>query len=179
MDQPHPSHGHLSAARRRLIRGALAAPAVMTVCSGSAFAAASNMRCLANATAPGNEITVTVYTSNDPAALDGFVRVRLYTKGSSNGAKYYLRGSDLGANVASGSGLPGTGEWQEFDLKAGSATENRLVGDKLTSQPGGTALSDKYAGVRFNANGEISGVGDSGSGSALGTSCWNSFAGVL
>ena len=60
-------------ARRRLIRGALSAPALMTVCSGSAFAAGSNMRALANA---ANAVT-------PPAAWitpgpDTYLRVPLY-----------------------------------------------------------------------------------------------------
>ena len=62
-----------TAARRRLIRGALSAPALMTVCSGSAFAAASNMRCLANAanatTAPAD------WGRGTP---DTFLRVQLW-----------------------------------------------------------------------------------------------------
>lgn len=65
--------------RRAFVGRALAAPALMTVCSGSAFAAASHLRCLVNANTPAT-------ASNPPAgiqvgansALDSFVRVQLW-----------------------------------------------------------------------------------------------------
>ncbi len=73
MDHPDPPTPHQVSARRRLIRGALTAPALMTVCSGSAFAAASNLRCLANA---ANATTPpSTWGSSSP---DTFLRVRLY-----------------------------------------------------------------------------------------------------
>ncbi|MBK7277582.1 MAG: hypothetical protein IPI08_13850 [Betaproteobacteria bacterium] len=71
MDHTDPSAVQAPSARRRLIRGALAAPALMTLCSGSAFAAAST-RCLANA-----QTMPQPAPSGTPAA-DTYLRVQLY-----------------------------------------------------------------------------------------------------
>ena len=67
----HPS-STASAARRKLIRGAFAAPALMTVCSGSAFAVASHLRCLENAQ---NSPTPPAPWGSD--VIDGYSRVQL------------------------------------------------------------------------------------------------------
>lgn len=162
MDQPNPSHGRGSAARRRLIRGALAAPAVLTVASGSAFASAST-RCLANAVA--DPVTV------DPSdAMDGYVRVPLFVQvNEGTSTKYFLKGFEA-TKVAFGADLPvGDGKWREFDV-----VNNVLVGVDVDN----LNLTDvgKYAGVRYNAEGLIVGVGEGEVGSMVGTSCWNSFA---
>lgn len=60
-------------ARRKLVRGALAAPTLLTLYSGSAFAAASHLRCLVNANAGPNP-------ADAPAGLagqDAYARVQL------------------------------------------------------------------------------------------------------
>ena len=73
MDHIDPSAEQAPSARRRLIRGALAAPALMTLCSGSAFAAAST-RCLANAQTMPQPADSGITTPTG----DTYLRVRLY-----------------------------------------------------------------------------------------------------
>lgn len=72
MDRTDPPLVPKASARRRLIRGALSAPALMTVCSGSAFAVASNMRCLANAN------TLPAPAPWGTTTPDTYLRVQLY-----------------------------------------------------------------------------------------------------
>ena len=63
-------------ARRRLLRGTFAAPAVMTLCSASALAAASNRRCIANQV--GYADSALKYPPAS-ASTDTWIRVQLWT----------------------------------------------------------------------------------------------------
>ena len=76
MDNPDLPQVQRTTARRRLIRGALSAPALMTVCSGSAFAAASNLRCLVNAA--GATTPPAAWGTTTPSVVPTFVRVQLF-----------------------------------------------------------------------------------------------------
>lgn len=62
-------------ARRQVVGRMLVAPALMTVCSGSAFAAASHLRCLINANDP---VIPQPPVPAGTTTLDSFLRVRLY-----------------------------------------------------------------------------------------------------
>jgi hypothetical protein len=162
--------------RRRLLRGALAVPAVLTVYSGSAFAVASHMRCLANANAPGSAQQNVPVSSN--AQEGGLVRVGLhrFTRGNGNGngntIEYWLYGGDLPAGQGRASTLPSTTQWQQFDVDA-----NRLIGDRGGAPAGGSMqISDShFAAVLYDSEGFIVGVGSGPNGGAIGVSCWNSF----
>lgn len=149
-------------ARRKLVRGVFAAPAIMTVCSGSAFAAASGLRCIANqANSPLTEPVT--------GATDTWLRVQLY----SQGGKYYVRGSDIGAFKRSANSVYlSSNQWQAFDISTNTA------GAITTNPPGNPQPSNppKYVAVRVDASGNIVGVGATGSGSAVAGTCWNSFA---
>lgn len=125
MDHPDLPNPQKASARRRLIRGALSAPALMTVCAGSAFAAASNLRCLRNAagattppaawgaTGPDTFLRVRLYkvtintvtpctTSLSPPAVEKDKKTRGSTPAPSADPacttidKFYIKGSDLG-----------------------------------------------------------------------------------
>ena len=138
MDHPDLPKPQPTSARRRLIRGALSAPALMTVCSGSAFAAASSTRALANA---ANAVT-------PPAAWvtpgpDTYIRVPLYKvtescssnvqgdAGSGAGSKLgsavpnnnciaseslYIKGSDLSTFKRS-TNMPNPGQYLQIDAR--------------------------------------------------------------
>ena len=146
-------------ARRRLIRGAFAAPAIMTVCSGRVFAA-SNLNCIVKQTTfPG------VTTSLN---ADTFKRTQVYKIGS----KFYVLGLNIVNDVGDkASGYITTGQVHEFFV----ATNQTAAGLPITA-PSGTAQAQQYwAALRFDASGRVVGVG-SGVGYGVTGSCWGSFA---
>ena len=161
VDSPTPQQ----AARRKLVRGAFAAPAIMTVCTGSAFAAASNLQCISNQV-NNNPTTVPV-----AGALDTWLRVRLRQKGSST-ISYYVSGADLQIfKMTNNTVYLSSSQWQLFNLGT-NTTSGGAIAD-----PSGTSLSNSYAAVRFSAAGNVVGVGTGAAGSsALPGTCWNSIA---
>ena len=165
-----------SNARRRLVRGAFAAPAALTLYSGSV--AAASVSCIAK------QLTNPITTNGDTT----LVRVPLYrlVSGSSGNSATFVRqadilslmppgGSYLMANQAQCVGITGTG--------AGFS-----VGTIYTSPalPNGTmpAITSptQYVAVRVSATGKIEGVisvPSAGANTALHTSCWTSFGGLV
>lgn len=160
VESPKP---HL-AARRKLVRGVFAAPAIMTVCSGNAFANASSLRCLAR--------NVNVNTNATPkvGGLDTWTRVQLHQSGSS----YYVSGTHVSSVFAnSNSVYPAVGSWLKIDGTTGAA-----IGSVTTNTPSNPMLNysnPKYVVVRFDATGNVTGIGTAGAGANVGASCWNSF----
>ncbi len=176
-------------ARRRMVRGVFAAPAVLTLCSGSAFAAVSNQRCVANQVNDARMFP-------DVGPADTWLRVQRY-KLTSNGnsfsvsgsdivqlsgsttattTKYYVRGQDIvalrGSNTTISSYITAT-QWQE-------ATSPYTI---LSGAPGNgnktpVVDTDNFVAVRVNADGNIVGIVGDGTGisSAVMNSCWASFA---
>ena len=177
-------------ARRRLIRGVFAAPAALTLYTGSAFAAASSA-CV------GNQV------SNPPSPLpvasgapDLWVRVRLWTLGNGANLSTWVSGADVVALSASSATLVTTGtfstisttattstylsssEWQCFTAGSNS---NFSVNQRLTSpptRPGSTLTQNgAYVALRVDASGNIIGVVGIGSGgSTVSHTCWASFS---
>lgn len=179
-----------TSARRRLIRGALSAPALMTVCSGSAFAQASNMRCLANA----------ANATTPPAAWgttspDTFLRVQLYKvttrRCNSQGNNcsiidtYYIKGADLSL-YARDATMPNNNQYLQINPVTYVAERSPVNPPLATLTTNGfttTLVSEgyvnQYVAVRFDSSGMIVGVGVPGSGGQggmVGTSCWASFS---
>ena len=191
MDHPDLPKPQPTSARRRLIRGALSAPALMTVCSGSAFAQASNMRCLANAanaTTPPADWGIT--------KPDTFLRVRLYkvtTRRCNNANKscdpvvdtHYIKGADLSLYVRD-TGMPNNTQYLQINPTTYVTVGSPVAPPLATSTTNGfttTIVSEdyvnQYVAVRFNSSGVIVGVGVPGSGGQggmVGTSCWASFS---
>ena len=188
-------------ARRRLIRGAFAAPAALTLYSGSSFAALS-VTCL------GRQLVLPVLAApvNDPVpASDTYVRVRLQkftrtgtgagTELGSNTNRWsrWVQGLDVAAFQAAGrtNYLP-NGNWQLFDCgltassNVGSVYRTNTLGSILTSSTpseltaGGncaeTKTGDQWVALRVDASGNI--IGTSGlsgtSGTSISKSCWTS-----
>ena len=201
VEKTEESHPAKPSARRRLIRGAFAAPVALTLYSGSSFAALS-VTCL------GRQITLPVLAApiNDPVpASDTYVRVRLqkFTRtGSGAGTEIgtntnrwsrWVQGSDVTAFQAAGrtNYLP-TGNWQLFDrgltagTDVGSVYRGNTLGSILTSSTpseltaGGncaqTQAGDQWVALRVDASGNI--IGTSGlsgtTGTSISKSCWTS-----
>jgi hypothetical protein len=179
------SQGVVSA-RRRLIRGTFSAPAVLTLHSGSAMAAASNLQCLkaqiANPVYPG-------YTDG----MDTYVRVQLHTAPDASGVQHwYLSGSAITTvatiinkvtvNVTAFQPPLTTGQWREVTLLA---TGKVTLGPLIEQEPASIVLGSKYLALRMTYTKgtkgivyvDIVGVVDGvETGSAVTGSCWSSFA---
>jgi hypothetical protein len=164
-------------ARRKLLRGTFAAPAVLTLYSGGARAASSIATCLVKTNT--NPITTGLGLTT---ADDMLLRVRLWGLVNNGGvSNYYIRGADLVDLQRNGlSPFLTSTQYQQFAVTNTVSTTNRLVGSPtgtLPSQPGRTfQATNQYAVLRVNSAGQVVGAGLTGSGSAVGDSCWNSFA---
>jgi len=155
-------------ARRRLVRGVFAAPALLTVYSGGALAAGSAKRCLVNQTT-----TPTMVPVSD--RLDSYVRIRLRRTGQGQSSQFFVSGVDLQAwKRPTTTVYLSTTQRQLFDIGTNTAGAVSEAGN------GADSLSDKYAALRFNANGNVVGVGGSGAfTSAVAGTCWQSVVSTL
>lgn len=162
-DNAQPSAAKVSA-RRRLLRGAFSAPAVLTIYSGGALASASSQRCLLYQNQAGNVLASPAVS----ASADTYLRVQLFTDGAST-PKYYVVGTSL--PVSRAAALPTNSQAQQFDVGAA----NTFIGSPVAT-PGGLNLTGKYAALRVDSAGVCVGVGKSTtSGTAIFNSCWTSF----
>lgn len=165
----------LQASRRRLLRGSFSAPAVLTLYSGSALATTSNMRCLANKNqSPSAEPVIT--SSTAPTSGPGtYLRVRLYKWSDGTNTYHYLRANELvGLPLGAGVTWPGTGTAYRFSISGNSLTTT-LINTNSTPTFSQLVAADKYAALRVNSTGQVVGIGVSGGGSAMPSTCWTSF----
>ncbi len=177
-------------ARRRLLRGAFAAPVALTLQSGSAFAAAS-------ATCVARQVANPVRSQSDiDKGLNvDWVRVRAWIldpAGDKN-TSTWVWGEDVAAFAKPGRTVF-ISKTQWYAVFAESAArvvgstgeEPVVVGTTLGSKPGsvGNGTVTSFAkestsitvAIKVDANGNIIGmVGDSTGGSAVTGSCWSSF----
>jgi hypothetical protein len=176
LEPSNPAPEAQRSARRRLVRGAFAAPAVLALYSGSAAAMASHLRCVNNQMVAGQRIF-----PGPEATPDHFVRVRLWSLRSNDSARWFLRGNDFQALTMDSPSVfntfLGPGEWREF-----SPQTQLLVGEKQISQPepGELAHDGAWVAVRIDASPQganIVGVVDrlDFNGSAVTGLCWTSF----
>jgi hypothetical protein len=182
MDKPNGSSDMLSA-RRRLLRGGFAVPAVAALHSGSAWAASSSLRCVQQQAAspkfPG-------FTN----APDLYVRVRLHElwQGAPETTPrlgWYLSGSSVEflryGDRQVVNALLAPGRWKQVELQGPHA---RLSATTLYTRPGalGNTLREGPCWVALRVapsrnRVEIVGVVDGTStGTAVTGSCWTSFA---
>jgi hypothetical protein len=156
------------AARRKLVRGVFAAPAVLTVCNASATAVSSSLRCINNQV---NGVS-TVKTVGVTTSLDAWLRVQLWSTGSGPSTLYYVSGADVHAyKRVSNTAYIGSTQWQQFNIST-----NTGAGTFLAGMPTGATRASQYASVRFDANGNITGVGTGAVGTAaMPGTCWTSF----
>jgi hypothetical protein len=155
--------------RRRVLRGAISAPVVLTISSGASATMASNMRCVANqVTNPQNGTRSTAVST---ALTSTTVRVPLYRTGD---GKRYIRGSDIVSLAHASRPVTWikTGEWWEFNVNS-----NRRVGSAvmLATTPPLTSPV-QYVVLQMNSQGQIVSAGvHTGSTAMVHGTCWNSF----
>lgn len=161
-------------ARRKLLRGAFAAPAVLTVYSGGA-SAASVSHCLVNA-----NVSPTTSGIGVTSADDLLFRYQLWAlvdnSNSANVLSYWIRGADLAAFNFAGPPFLSSTQFQQFDI-----TSNALVPGTVTSTQPATAgftfqQVSRYVVLRVDSTGALVSAGGTGSGAPVSDSCWNSFA---
>lgn len=171
-------------ARRRLVRGAFAAPAVLSLYSGSALAASSN-QCLTKEVGQGHEPA----PGSESAA---YVRVQLLKVIRTKNTTKFMNlvpGDDVAALH-----VPNTlptylqeGEWQcfstninkesnkPFPIDVGETATGAIPTDGFSTEPGA------FVALKIDAAGNIKGVvgigGTTTDGSAVHESCWTSFTG--
>jgi hypothetical protein len=159
--------------RRRLLRGSFAAPAVLTLYSGSVLASTS-MQCLQR-NAPRQTPAVSDSNSN---RHDTYLRYQLWALVPRDGGRphsFYIQGRDLAGRVSAGF-KPKAGQWQNFDVVGNKA------GDTVSSKPELKAhefkLVNKYAVLRIGVDASVVGVGDGLDGYVCTRSCASSLVGA-
>ena len=162
-------------ARRKLIRGSFAVPAVLALHSGASIAAASVNSCLVRQ----NRQQVTQPASGSD---DVWFRYRLWGYVNSRSgvvaehAGLWIRGSDLSVYGVGGNSVWLSGSaYQQFDVRSNA------LGQKKYSQPEGPngfewSKVNHWVSLRVDAQGNLTGAGSGWEGSAVADSCWNSFA---
>lgn len=166
-----------NSARRRLVRGAFAAPAALTLVSGSTLAAASS-QCVANQV---NSSSPALPGPTTSATADTWVRVPVWSVGNGNGnLSTWVSGADMMPLVNNNTSMCylSSGQWQCLSAGASSGyTVGQIVSTQPTSRNSTLARNGSYVAVRVDASGRIIGVVGVGTGgSAVGQSCWASFS---
>jgi hypothetical protein len=168
-------------ARRRLLRGALSVPTVMTLSSGSALAASSALVC-ATKLPPGVAV----------GAKDNFYRVQIYTATNSTGSDPKTRSLVNGVEVTSATPAGASAAfyvdgrtWINLATGLDETAWVRSIESAVTP----TELPGQFVALRFtNRNAEttaapdfvVSGLSEtadprSGTGKVMSMSCWSSF----
>ena len=170
-------------ARRRLIRGVFAAPAALTLYSGSAFAAASQ-------TCVAKQVSNAPFLATASGSPDIWLRVQLWTLGNGPGnntthLSTWVSGADVAALNAVSAGAPylSNTQWQAFTADTHSGyTVGAILNTPPTHthSPAGTPLTHNgsYVALRVNTSGNIVGVvgiGSSSGTSSVANTCWASF----
>jgi hypothetical protein len=155
-----------ASARRRLIRGVFASPAALTLCSGSAFAQASNQRCVANQVTGDPQ-----FPSVGPA--DTWVRVSVWVHQNGAGPQTRLVSGTRVAQVqgSAGNSFIRSGQWKQI-----AKPFNEFI--PTGSRPIETR---EFVALLVNDRGVIVGISDGttvGGVSAIAKSCWTSFSGA-
>lgn len=154
-------------ARRRLVRGSFSVPAVLTLASGSSLAATS-VTCLAKATMTPS--TAPLQTSS---GADTFMRVQLLARPENvpgAGPRYLVTRASFGAILVDPDFWLSDTLWQRFNI----STNQLINAQRNIAVPSDATLVNYWVALRLNAQGEIVGLGASGSGSVVGSSCWTS-----
>lgn len=166
-------------ARRRLLRGGFAVPAVMTLASGSTLAATS-LTCVQKLNQPG--MTKTAGASPDGAV---WIRVPVWQKLKDfNQYTRFVSGSDIASILPPGGNYLPVGSWQCIQITGdtlGFVLGNLYTTSEATSVSSltMTKVNNLYVAVRIDATGKVVGVEPySTASSAMSTSCWTSFGGA-
>jgi hypothetical protein len=156
-------------ARRRFVRGVFAAPAIMTVCSGSAHAAAVSATCLQKGQPPAPEPSADPFWSG--AETPTWLRAPVYEQG---GVKYVSYGdlNVIGRGTAPPVPMASPADYLEINAD-GALTGNVLVSPKPApaSSPTNSAVL-----VRIDGGGYVVGTGRGfgTQGALISMTCWMS-----
>lgn len=156
-------------ARRKLVRGAFAAPAMMTVCSGSAFAASSALRPLSTRCSSPT-------WQPKSAATDNWMRVQCFQYGSGSTAQYFVSGADLHSSFkkTGNSICVGSTAYRQVNFSSNTCG---TMGASDCALPSGSARCATYVGVGFDSSGNVICIGQGGSSqSHVSLACWTSVA---
>ena len=181
LNEPQPKSGDQRSARRRLIKGSFAAPAALTLCSGSAIAGGS-ISCVGTAAAAGNKPSA--------GAADTWFRIQAIKNTANNGktsewityAQLFAMLGTSGGNVAvsASNGTLNIGE--ALCLSKQNPAANGTVNQKSTWPVAGTnAYTGSYYAVLISNTGNIVGISTvtTVTGGAVSNGCWQSFGGLV
>lgn len=181
LTEPQQKSDDQRSARRRLIKGSFAAPAALTLCSGSAIAASSTS-CVKTSAMAGAMPGV------NPAAT--WVRIQAFKNVEASNSKIseWITYSQVvltlgasGANVAISASNGSLGA-NEALCVASEPGANGTVNAKAFWPVVGTNTADgKHYAVLIDINGNIVGIStvSSVTGGAVSNGCWQSFGGMV
>lgn len=181
LTEPQQKSDDQRSARRRLIKGSFAAPAALTLCSGSAIAASSTT-CVKTSALAGQTPGV------NPAAtwvrIQAFKNVEAATLKVSEWITYAqvvftLGGSGAAVAISASNGSLGVNEALCVATEPGA---NGIVNEKAAwPQPGTNTPDGKHYAVLIDINGNIVGISSvsTATGGAVSNGCWQSFGGMV
>jgi len=156
--------------RRRVLRGALSAPVVLTISNGAGAQVLSNLRCVNHQV--NNAPLPRTYAAGEgvPSTV---IRVQLYR--DTDNTKRFFSGTELQglAHPSRPVSWISNGQWQEFNTGT-----NLRVGVPYVPSPTPVPTSPiEYANVQMDQDGYILSVGtnSTNSTSLIAATCWNSF----
>lgn len=165
-------------ARRRLLRGTLAAPAVMTLVSGSALANTS-VSCVVKQ----NAAPVSAGANPDGTV---WIRVPVWEKRNPDNGRFarFVSGGDIASLLPPGGSYLAAGSWQciSTTFPAGAFTVESIYTTAQADAIRNFAFAkvpNTYVAVRIDSAGKVVGVEPlSIANTAMHTSCWTSFGGA-
>jgi hypothetical protein len=169
----HKPLGAQGSARRKLIRGSFAVPAVLALHSGASMANASVNSCLKRQN--GHPESKRVSYGDDVwfrYQLWGYVKGRDVVES----AGLWIKGSDLAVyDIGRNSVWLSGSAHQRFDGASNSLGQIEYGRPKGPDGCDWTRVN-RWVSLRVDRHGNLTGAGSSGYGSAVSDSCWNSFA---
>lgn len=155
--------------RRRVLRGVIAAPVVLTISSGASATMTSNLRCVDNQV--NNPISLPRTYGAGSAVPATVIRVPIYRL-TAGGASRFVSGTDICGLAHPNRPVTwiSNGQWRTFNVSTNT------MGDSNLSSPGTTTTTDMFATLQMDQSGFVMSVGkNSANTSMLAATCWNSF----
>ena len=167
MNENKPADDAHAQRRRRVLRGALSAPVVLTISNGAGAQMTSNLRCVANQVNNPTSVPRTQLPSTTVPSNRVNVRLRL------TGGKYYIVGSEVRALAHPARPVTwiGNTEYREFVLASNSLTGLNVT---LPSVP---PVTNRWVVLQMDQHGYITsaGVNTLTPSSMITGTCWTSF----
>lgn len=159
--------------RRKVLRGVISAPVVLTISSGASATMTSNMRCVANQVNGTTTTLPRTYNAGASTVPSTVIRVPLYRNAA--GTVHYISGTEVNALAHPSRPVSwiSNGQWQVFDVATNlrSGSPGTLGFTPTLTSP------TLYANVQMDQHGYITAVGrnTTTSTSMMAATCWNSF----